>query len=459
MKNLPAIYDGDTNPILRFRLMNGGTPVDASSMAVELKIQDAATGTTLCTRPGVPVSPKSDGYVDVWLKGLETDWEGAGRDLLIVPKFYMALDANGAAATNVLLNPSFDTGAGTVATDWVSGGTLGPTVYELRQDDPAPPVIFGKCQRIYTPTAGSTAYLTQSVTPSMTLVAGDYVSGGMWTRAKLDTGADVTNYGIGGGYFIRLLPGGSDSWYNYLTEGDRDWTFERIEGRCVDPHSTCALQFAAYDAIGYDIRIDDAFLFNGRWSVVHGDPLRLQVRPRVRPLKTNFSTANFIAGTGGFEVDSNSDGIADGWAKTGTLTYAMEADPDHVNTALGGLAAQKVTLNGSSTDQLRIIYRGKFSAGETWRFHVRYKNSGAVSGSPANGDFGVVLHTEEFDGTYETSTLTGANFSLSSIASYATKFRTLALTADHSVLVCDVNLKTASGATLWLDDAALWRTA
>jgi hypothetical protein len=222
------------------------------------------------------------------------------------------------------------------------------------------------------------------------------------------------------------------------------------------------MQLAVYDAVGYDMRFDDAFLFKGTWASFAGEVFRLPVRARSRPSKTNFTNENFIAGLGGFEVDTNADGVADGWSKTGaTNTYAIERDPDHLNLGISptGTGAEKVTLNAATTDRLRLLLRGHFKAGETWRFQVYYKNSGALSGSPANGDFGIVLHTEQFDGVYEESSLAGANFATTSIATYASKFRTLALTADHSVLVCDINLKTATGGTLWLDDALLWRTA
>lgn len=458
MKNIPAISDGDTSPVLRFRLMDGGTAIDAASMAVELKIKDATTGTTICTRPGVPVSPKTDGYVDVWMKGMETDWDGAGRTLLIVPKFYMALDANGAAATNLLANSSFDTGAGSVADSWTLGAAQGDMAYSLNQDDPAPPVIFGKCQRSYA-AIGSTSLTFISQSPAGAVAAGDYFSCGVWYRASVATGGSV----VGSEHYMTLL-GGANVLKTNFPASNTDWTFIRAEKHATDAAGTSSFSLVNFDAKGYEIRYDDAFLFKGRWRVAHGNPLRLEVKPHVRPSKTNFTTANFIRGVGGFEYDSNADGIADGWSRTGTgNTYALEVDPDHLSTTVVGAGAskgaEKVTLSASATERLRLIYRGNFLAGQTWRFQVAYKNSGALSGSPANGDFGIVLHTEEFDGAYEESSLAGANFSLSSIAAYVNKFRTLTLTANRSVLVCDINLKTATGGTLWLDDASLFRSA
>lgn len=462
MRDLAATWDGDQGPIYRVRLRNGSAYRDLASAAVAFYIEDQ-DGTAIATRPGVPApgQAKSDGYVDLMMRGKETDWDGAGKELYAIPMVYYAEAPDRTPATNLLVNPSFDTGAGTVADNWTQAGTLGPAVYDVRQDDPAPPVIFGKCQRCYVPSAGSTAYLHPTVLPSITISPGDYVSGGVWLRAKLDAGASITNYGAGGGYFLRIFPAQPEQASNFLVSGDTDWRFETISARAANSYSGCDFQFAHYDALGYDVRLDDAFLFKGRWAVFPGEVFRLPVQRRARPNKLAFGGENFISGTGGFDEDSNADGVADGWSKTGaTNTYSIERDPDHLNISFNayGTGAEKVVLGASATDQLRLIYRGHFKAGETWRFQVSYRNSGALSGSPANGDFGVVLETEPFDGTFEQSSLLGANFSLGSIAAYATKFRTLALTANHSVLVCKINLKTASGGTLWLDDAFLWRT-
>ena len=456
MRDLHAIWDGDQGPVFRFRLRDGSGYRDLSSAAVECYIADSS-GTSIGMRPGVVISPKTDGHVDVLMRGKETDWDGLGKDLYLVPRVYYATAADGTAATNLLLNPSFDTGAGTVADNWTQLGTLGSTVFALVSDDPAPPVIFGKAQRCYVPSAGSSAYLNQQVTS--TIAAGDYISTGVWVRAKLDSGAALQGEP---GYKIEVSNSGIEKTTTYIAAGTCDWTFYRAELKCASAGSSVSAALVSYDAIGYDVRWDDAFLFKGRWAVFHPETYRIPVRPRPRPSKA-IGASNFIKARGGFEQDSNTDGVADGWSKTGsTNTYALETDPDNIDaTGIETLsrASQKVTLSGSATDQLRLIYRGHFKAGETWRFQVVYKNSGALSGSPANGDFGLVVHTEEFDGTYETSSLTGANFSLSSIAAFLGKFRTVALTADHSVLVCDINLKTASGGTLWLDHASLLRSA
>lgn len=458
MRDLQPIFDGAQGSVRRFTLKDAAAELhDLSTMAVQIKVRDAVTRTTIATLPGICLGTKADGIVDVYIKGRETDWDGAGRELILIPKFYFATAPDRTPATNILANPSFDTGAGTVADSWTVGSVLGDMIYSINQDDPAPPVIFGKCQRSYAAIGSTTtAYLTQS--PAGAVVAGDYFSCGVWYRASVAAGGSV----VGSEHYMTLL-GGANVLKTNFPVGDTDWTFVYAEKRATDAAANSSFALVNLDAKGYEIRYDDAFLFKGRWIIRTGEFLRLPVERRLRPSKTNFITANFIAGFGGFEVDSDANGVADAWTRFGsTNTYSMEYDPDHLDTSVVGAGrskgAQKVALASSSSDGLRLIYRGHFKAGERWRFDVKYKNSGALTGSPANGDFGIVIHTEAFDGTYETSSLLGANFNLTSVAAYATKFRELTLSEDHSVLVLDINLKTAGGGTLWLEDARLFRT-
>ena len=453
MRALHPIYDGDQGPGYRFHL-DLGSGFDLTNAAVVCYLTDSA-GTNIASRPGVIYGAKSDRYVDILMRGKETDWDGAGKELFLIPRVYKAMASDRTAATNLLVNPSFDTGVGTVADSWTQGGTLSDMLYELKQDDPAPPVIFGKAQRSYATVGGATtAFLSQA--PSVTLVPGDVVSGGVWYRAKVDTGGSVA----GAEHYVQVHTG-AELVQTAFPAADSDWTFVTATAPIATAASASAFKLANSDAKGYEIRYDDAFLFNGKWSVYHTDTYSLRVTPRPRPSKTNFTTANFIKGRGGFEQDSNADGIADGWSKTGSLTYAMERDPDHLNLAVDatGSGAQKVTVAASATDNLRLLYRGHFKDGETWTFKAYYKNSGVLTGSPAAGAFGLVLHTEEFDGAYETSTLGVADFALSSTAAYTAVSAPVTLTADHSVLVLDINLKTATGGDLWLDDALLRRTA
>jgi hypothetical protein len=432
-----------------------------SSAAVAFYIE-TADGAAVATRPGYVISPKSDGYVDVMMRGIETDWDGAGKErdpLYVIPMIYYAQAPDRTPAVNLLTNPSFDTytGGTGVADGWTQSGTLGTMVFDVGEDDPAPPTIFGKRQRVFESIGGtSNAFITQA--PSFSLVPGDSLSGGVWVRVHANAGASMA----GTEHYLRVNGGRPEVATTFFPTVASDWAFVRATSKLANSYGTAPLNLVSFDAKGYEVRYDDAFLFKGTWASFAGEVFRLPVRARSRPSKTNFVTENFIAGRGGFEVDTNADGVADGWSKTGaTNTYAIERDPDHLNLGISptGTGAEKVTLNAATTDRLRLLLRGHFKAGETWRFQVYYKNSGALSGSPANGDFGIVLHTEQFDGVYEESSLAGANFATTSIATYASKFRTLALTADHSVLVCDINLKTATGGTLWLDDALLWRTA
>jgi len=455
-RNLRPTWDGD-QPLYRVRFRDGEGWRNFASAAVVFRIQDE-DGNAIATRPGLPVSPKSDGWAYCMMKGNETDWAGIGKQLYVIPMVYYAEAPDRTPAVNLLLNPSFDTytGGTGIADSWTQGGTLADMIYEVRQDDPAPPVIFGKCQRSYAPIGGSTtAFISQS--PVISLVPGDFMSGGVWYRAKVDTGGSVT----GTEHYLTVHSGAEAKKIGFPAS-DTDWTFIVGEAPIATEAATSGLSLVNLSAKGYEIRYDEAFLFKGRWASFPGEVFRLVVQRRPRPSKTNFVNENFIAGSGGFDEDSNSDGVGDGWSKTGaTNTYSIERDPDHLNISIFplGSGAQKVVVAASTTDFLRLIYRGNLLPTEKWRFQLYYKNSGALSGSPANGDFGLILHTEEFDGIYEASLLTGANFSLSSVSAYTAKFRELTLTAAHSALVLDINLKTATGGTIWLDDALLWRTA
>lgn len=455
LRSLPEILDGD-QAVYRFPLMDGASVRDLASAAAVFCIEDE-DGNAIATRPCYIIGAKASGEVDVMLKGMETDWDGLGKNLDVSVRCYYAQAPDRTPAVNLLANPSFDTGAGTVADSWNVGSTLGDMVYEIRQDDPAPPVIFGKCQRSYAAIGSTTtAYLTQS--PAGAIVAGDYFSCGVWYRASVAAGGSV----VGSEHYMTLL-GGANVLKTNLPATATDWTFVYATKRATDAAANSSFALVNFDAKGYEIRYDDAFLFKGTWAVFHSERRRIPVRAHSVPSKAVGANSDMIAGLGGgFEDDTNADGIADGWSRSGTgNTYTIEVDPDHVNGASGSGSqkAQKVVLGASSTERLRKIYRGRFLAGQTWRFQVAYKNSGALSGAPANGDFGIVLHTEEFDGAYEESSLAGANFALTSQAAYTNKFRTLTLTADHSVLVMDISLKTATGGTLWLDDALLYRSA
>jgi len=100
-----ALWDGDCGPVLRFTLKDDGTVVDQNACAVEVYVYDEDQ-TLLARRVGIPVSPKTDGKIDLLFLGRECDADGAGRSLILKPKIYFAASPTGTAATNVLANAS-----------------------------------------------------------------------------------------------------------------------------------------------------------------------------------------------------------------------------------------------------------------------------------------------------------------------------------------------------------------
>jgi hypothetical protein len=447
LKDLKPIQDGDQGPIYRFTLKDGGVVSDRSSGAAAYHILDS-TGTILATRPAHIIQAKANGQIDLLLKGLETDWEGQGKDLILLPLIYYAEAPGGGPATNLLVNPSFDTGS-TVADNWVQAGTLGGMIYEVRQDDPAPPVIFGKCQRSLSPAGGgSTAYIKQN--PAVTVAKGDPFSFGVWHRAYAVAGSSIA----GAEYY-------ADAYTVFATDevkvafasGDLDWHF--VYGTRVSTlgGSSLGLNLVNLDARGYEIRYDDAFLFRGNWRIFHADARRLPVKACTVIEKLPVPGPDLIPGAGGFEVDSDADGVADCWAKTTVSGATFSLDQDPANNSAGA-KSQKVVLTATTGNMLRTAIRGNFLAGQRYRLIVTYKNAGAMAGSPAAGDFGPTLHTEEFDGPYEASG--ASNFNTGSQASFTPKVVSLTLANNHNVLVLDIKLDSVTG-TVWLDSAELSR--
>lgn len=349
------------------------------------------------------------------------------------------------------------TGSSTATRFFVRAGYgFGSGVYSVGYDDPAPPSIFGNRQRLYHASAAANQVSFLIQTPNVTLSPGDRFSYGIWRRAKRDAGANIL---VGGGFYLRVNDGVDASQITF-PDLDVDWTFERQTLIASVAHTKFSYILACYDAIGFENRFDEAFAFRGEWLNIPIEPRQVSVRPRRRPSKQ--PNANFellIKGWGGFEEDSNGDGVCDGWAKIGTGgTFSLDRDPANLNLGIepSGRGAQKIVLSGQSGLYLTCILRGKFISGEEYRLQMYYKNAGALTGSPAAGDFGLQLSTEDFDGLYETTSTSGANFPVTSATSYITRFRELTLAQDHDSLVVRIFLNGVTG-TIWLDDAYLWR--
>lgn len=454
VRELNPVWDGDQGPIIRFEAAGvDASAFDTSTMAISVQIGTEADG-LIATVPGILVAAKASGKIDVLLPARPFDADGAGTRFILKPTVYLAVAPGGGPATNLLANSSFDTytGGTGVADSWVQGGTLGPMVYDVRDNDPAPSSIFGKCQRAYVTTAGSTAYLNQQL--SVTINAGDSYSGGLWTRAKLDAGASITNYLSGGGYFIRLNDG-VDSTYNYLIQGDRDWTHERITNIATVNHTLMGFQFANYDALGYDIRLDDAMFFKGKWRTVNVPPVRHRSNPRVPAYKgTSLSSGNCWFPFGVF-VDSNGDGFPDGWANLAPgVTFALSQNPSDImvnNPVLP--SAFKITLSGATGQKIRFIKRGKIVANKSYSVTVYYKLNAGATGSPAAGVFGPTLSTLPFDGPVQATSTAGANFVVGN-TSYAARTRTLVPTNNYNALMCEIALDSVTG-VLWIGHVLL----
>lgn len=435
-------FDGDQGPIWAFELRDeNGAILDNSSVAVEFRITDEV-GTVLGIRPGVRQSPSSSGLIFVYPKGLEMDNAGAGRILICHPKIYMAKALDGVSvATNLLVNSSFDTDttpANGIADNWTVGGAQAAT-YAIVNDEPFPAAIFGSCQRIKH--AGFADSDTLQQNPAVTINAGDRLSVGVWTRHSGTPGAAKNN-----SHSLTFRPNGGSNQILQFEVTEKDWYF--VTGSVVCASGTSSA-FFILETRGTTLenRFDDAFLFMGRWKVTTPDYFEIPLKPRPRPTKASNRVMQ-----GSFERDSDGDGVADGFAKVGSLnTFSLDTDPD---TVFDGLASQKVVLANSSGMSLRVLERGKYAVGETWRASVRKINSGTLGTGGGTGGFNIALSTEQFDGAAPQSASTNFGDTDGTYVEYTVD---LAITgADRNVLVIDLNLNGKTG-TAWFDALTLKR--
>jgi hypothetical protein len=430
VRELGSVWDGDQGPPIRISLKeSSGAAKDLSNAAIECLIVEE-DGTLVARRPGVIVSPKSGGLVDIWIKGLETDWDGAGKVLYVKPRIWLAVSPTGTAATNELLNPSFDTDANSdgVADSWVKTGTWTPTFIT---DGPMPAAIFGSAQG--GAVSATTFILSQAVTTS--IAAGDIWMGGVWYRGSVTSGSVRMRISDGG--LVVAMPSGVSDWVFLRSYRVFTATAASVELKAIEAGTAASATF----------RVDDAFLFKGSWNVSPCDPLRLIVRGRARVAKTG---GNLVAGVGGFEQDSNSDGLADGWAKTGTaVAYTREVDPDLLYS---GRASQKCVLTDPTANLIWTQRRGHFKAGETWRASVRVLTSGTLSAGAGTGGFQLTLRTDDYDGAAQTASTALTN----PAAAWTDHAASITLAEDRNSLLVEVWLNGKTG-TMWLDDVRLTR--
>jgi len=442
VRRLPPVWDGDQGPIMRFPVRDGANLRDLATATVEVYIENAQDGTRIGMRPGYIVGTKASGAVDVMLKGAETDWGGLGAEIVLIPRFYYAqtMAAAGAPATNLLANASFDTdgNADGVADSWSLQGAKTAT-WAVGTDDPAPPVIYGAYQAVTHAALTDPDYIQQVLAP--TLAPGDVLSVGCWHRSYGGAGEAASN---GHALFFHL--GATANSYAQLRVGDNDWYFT-IGSVTADAAYVAATMGIDLRGTTLSNRLDEAFAFVGRWYVFHGERKTLPVRASVAVSKNS----NQIAGVGGFEQDSVGAGFPDAWSNQAPgVTFSIEKAPANVSE---GRAALKVVLTNQSANRIRLIWPGKYLAGETWRVAVASKTSGALTPGGGTGGYAVQLATERFDGPVQTSTLAALP---TNAAAYADTTADLALTADRNRLIVDVYLNGETG-TAWLDNVRLFR--
>jgi len=175
-------------------------------------------------------------------------------------------------------------------------------------------------------------------------------------------------------------------------------------------------------------------------------PRRVIVQPRLRVPRA----ANQIQGIGSFEIDSDGDGLPDGWMKSSqsfSPTLTLEADPQHV---LEGFKSLKVVCaSGSDLPHIKTAIRGNFQAGQTYRASIQVKTSGTLTGvSPF-----LRLRTERFNTGQEIGSPASTGLTLGSFTPFQSD---ITLTRNTNLLEFRFDFNNAAG-TLWLDDAQLYR--
>lgn len=446
MRNAEAMWDGDQGPIFERVIMDGDSPRDFASAAAEMWIEDE-DGNLVARRAAVVSSTKASGKVRVYFRGLETDWDGLGRNLILKPRYYYATAPDGTPATNLLSNASFDvdaTPADGIADGWLVVGSSAGITFAIAANDPAPPSIFGNFQSV-SHAGAATGFLAQSVTSPATAV-GETWSFGSWVRGSAVSGSvDASNAVV-----MESVGGTAESASFQLPVGEWDWTFANGSLKILFPgHTALRLGLNVVTPHAGSWRFDEAFLFKGTWRTFFGEPILLRVLRRSRVPKTG---GNLIAGMGSFEADLNADGLADGWYKAGTLNiYSIEKDPANV---AAGDASQKVVMANSTDGLLRRIKRGRFRNGETWRATVKVKTLGALTGPGGSIGFGIKLGTQTFDAAAVQATTTSFGTDLASFTIHSADV--ILAGGDRSELVIELLLSGRTG-TIWLDDVTLTR--
>jgi hypothetical protein len=132
----------------------------------------------------------------------------------------------------------------------------------------------------------------------------------------------------------------------------------------------------------------------------------------------------------------------------------MERIPTNIDHGRGAL---KITLAGTSGKYIRLVKRGKFKAGETWRGEIAVKTNGALGGSPSSSQWGLRLALDAYvdgvDRIVGAWTAFGTN-----LAVYTTYTADLTIVEETSCIEIRIAIDTVTG-TAWFDDAQLYRVA
>lgn len=441
IKFLPEFYDGATLPVLRFKLQDAGGA--RSTLGLVVNFYFVSNGQLIARRPGKLVSPQTGGLVDVYIRGRELDWDGAGKKITVYPRVFAPVGADGSIVSNLLLDPSFesDGNADGVADNWsLTAGSS--AAYSLISSGEPLFSIFGGSQQVVRGGAGTDS-LTQVVATS--LVAGDLVTAGVWVRMDDVTGTADGNEGL-----ILAFDGAGETVVQpSFGLGSGDWRFISTGVVATSAHSQATVTLATKGPHTGTWQFDEAALFKGEYGQLSAEPFLLPVRPRMRPSKTG---ANLLAGIGSFEQDSNADGVADGWTKNGSgNTFSLDATPANVQDKK---KSKKVVLANASTSSLSVLRRGHFKSGETWQASVRYKNGGALTGAPASGAFALQLRVAPFDD--QSKTAGNTDITTANTAAFTTITVTKTLTADVDRLEVLLQLNSVTG-TAWFDNVQLTR--
>jgi hypothetical protein len=311
-------------------------------------------------------------------------------------------------------------------------------VFDNFDRDTKPSSIYGTVQSVVRTVVGDTAYLVQTVAKAFS--PGDYASFGVWVRGNNLGGAAASDNNA-----LRFIFGNSaDNAVFRLPTTDYDWTFCVLERRITVAQTTVQIRLSTFADSG-EWRFDEGAFFVGRYRALYLDRFRIMVRPTRRIPKTS----NLLAGYGGFELDSNTDGIADAWVHGATwsgVTATHEKDPANVRT---GRASQKLVLSSSAADSyLTHTERGNFPAGQ-YEFSFWAKTSGAMSAAAT-----AELLTQPFmtGGAYEVATPVSVGPDLAAFTKVAV---TLTTTKPTEALECRIGLGGITSGTLWVDDAEL----